>query len=69
MTRVETARPLTTVTPNGANDSEPSPRHPKYGEGTVYKREGEGEDAKITVQFPRFGLKKLVERFAQLERA
>ena len=44
-------------------------RHPKYGEGTVYKREGEGDDAKITVQFPRFGLKKLVERFAQLERA
>jgi DNA helicase-2/ATP-dependent DNA helicase PcrA len=44
-------------------------RHPKYGEGTVYQREGEGEDAKITVQFPRFGLKKLVERYAQLERA
>jgi len=44
-------------------------RHPKYGEGTVYQREGEGEDAKITVQFPRFGLKKLVEKYAQLERA
>jgi DNA helicase-2/ATP-dependent DNA helicase PcrA len=43
-------------------------RHPKYGEGTVYQREGEGEDAKITVQFPRFGLKKLVEKYAQLER-
>jgi DNA helicase-2/ATP-dependent DNA helicase PcrA len=43
--------------------------HPKYGEGTVYKREGDGEDAKITVQFPRFGLKKLVEKFAQLEKA
>jgi DNA helicase-2/ATP-dependent DNA helicase PcrA len=43
-------------------------RHPKYGEGTVYKREGEGEDAKITVQFLRFGLKKLVEKYAQLER-
>jgi DNA helicase II / ATP-dependent DNA helicase PcrA len=43
-------------------------RHPKYGEGTVYKREGDGEDAKITVQFPRFGLKKLVEKYAQLER-
>jgi DNA helicase-2/ATP-dependent DNA helicase PcrA len=42
-------------------------RHPKYGEGTVYQREGEGEDAKITVQFPRFGLKKLVEKYAQLE--
>jgi len=44
-------------------------RHPKYGEGTVYQREGEGEEAKITVQFPRFGLKKLVEKYAQLEKA
>jgi DNA helicase-2/ATP-dependent DNA helicase PcrA len=44
-------------------------RHPKYGEGVVYQREGEGESAKITVQFPRFGLKKLVEKYAQLERA
>jgi DNA helicase-2/ATP-dependent DNA helicase PcrA len=43
-------------------------RHPKYGEGTVYRREGEGEEAKITVQFSRFGLKKLVEKYAQLER-
>jgi DNA helicase-2/ATP-dependent DNA helicase PcrA len=44
-------------------------KHPKYGEGTVYRREGDGEDAKITVQFPRFGLKKLVEKYAQLEKA
>jgi DNA helicase-2/ATP-dependent DNA helicase PcrA len=44
-------------------------RHPKYGEGTVYKREGDGDDAKITVQFPKVGLKKLVEKFAQLEKA
>jgi len=44
-------------------------RHPKYGEGTVFKREGEGDDAKITVQFPGFGLKKLVEKYAQLEKA
>ncbi|HKD92770.1 MAG TPA: 3'-5' exonuclease, partial [Terriglobales bacterium] len=43
-------------------------RHPKYGEGTVFKREGEGEQAKLTVQFPRFGVKKLVEKYAQLER-
>jgi DNA helicase-2/ATP-dependent DNA helicase PcrA len=42
-------------------------RHPKYGEGTVYQREGDGEEAKLTVQFPRFGLKKLVEKYAQLE--
>ena len=44
-------------------------KHPKYGEGMVYKREGDGEDAKITVQFPRYGLKKLVEKYAQLEKA
>ena len=44
-------------------------RHPKYGEGTVYRREGDGEDAKITVQFAKFGLKKLVEKYAQLEKA
>jgi DNA helicase II / ATP-dependent DNA helicase PcrA len=43
-------------------------KHPKYGEGVVYRREGEGENAKITVQFPRFGLKKLVEKYAHLER-
>src|SRR6202007_1291663 len=44
-------------------------RHPKYGEGTVYQREGDGEDAKITVQFPRFGLKKLVEKYAHVAKA
>jgi len=44
-------------------------RHPKYGEGTVYQREGDGEEAKLTVQFLRHGLKKLVEKYAQLEKA
>ena len=43
-------------------------RHPKYGEGTVAGRDGDGEDAKITVQFQGHGIKKLVEKFAQLER-
>ncbi len=42
-------------------------RHPKYGMGTVFRREGEGDDAKITVQFEGHGVKKLVEKFAQLE--
>ena len=42
--------------------------HPKYGTGTVVRREGEGDDAKITVSFPRYGLKKLVEKFAGLKR-
>jgi DNA helicase-2/ATP-dependent DNA helicase PcrA len=43
-------------------------RHPKYGDGIVFRREGDGEDAKITVQFSKFGVKKLVEKFAQLEK-
>ncbi|HEY7353642.1 MAG TPA: 3'-5' exonuclease, partial [Terriglobales bacterium] len=57
--------------PKGRRGFRPGQRvkHPKYGEGTVYQREGEGEEAKITVQFPRFGLKKLVEKYAQLEKA
>ena len=43
-------------------------RHPKYGEGMVFQREGDGDDAKITVQFTKHGVKKLVEKFAQLEK-
>ncbi|MFP5268069.1 MAG: hypothetical protein ACLGQU_11980, partial [Acidobacteriota bacterium] len=43
-------------------------RHPKYGEGVIFSREGDGEDAKLTVQFRGHGMKKLVEKFAQLER-
>jgi DNA helicase-2/ATP-dependent DNA helicase PcrA len=42
--------------------------HPKYGTGTVVRREGEGDDAKITVNFPGIGLKKLVEKYAGLKR-
>ena len=42
-------------------------RHPKYGLGTVLRREGEGEDAKLTVSFPGYGLKKLVEKFAGIQ--
>jgi DNA helicase-2/ATP-dependent DNA helicase PcrA len=38
--------------------------HPRWGRGTVVRREGEGEYAKITVSFPGYGLKKLLERYA-----
>ncbi len=44
-------------------------RHPSYGIGTIIAIEGEGEDRKITVHFLDYGTKKLVERYAQLERA
>jgi DNA helicase-2/ATP-dependent DNA helicase PcrA len=43
-------------------------RHAKYGEGTIVMREGQGEDAKLTVLFSRHGMKKLMERFANLEK-
>jgi DNA helicase-2/ATP-dependent DNA helicase PcrA len=43
-------------------------RHAKYGEGTVLIREGEGEDAKLTVMFTRHGMKKLMEKFANLQK-
>ena len=39
-------------------------QHPKYGRGTVLRREGDGEDAKLTISFPGYGLKKIVERYA-----
>jgi DNA helicase-2/ATP-dependent DNA helicase PcrA len=41
-------------------------RHPKYGAGVILRREGDGEDAKLTVSFPRHGLKKLIEKYATL---
>jgi DNA helicase-2/ATP-dependent DNA helicase PcrA len=43
-------------------------RHPKYGLGTVLQCDGDDEDAKVVVSFPGYGTKKLVERFAALER-
>ncbi len=43
-------------------------RHSKYGEGTIVMREGDGDDAKLTVLFQRHGMKKLMEKFANLEK-
>jgi DNA helicase-2/ATP-dependent DNA helicase PcrA len=43
-------------------------RHAKYGEGTILLREGDGEDAKLTVLFARHGMKKLMEKFANLQK-
>jgi DNA helicase-2/ATP-dependent DNA helicase PcrA len=42
-------------------------RHPKYGLGTVLRREGDGDDAKLTVSFQGYGLKKLVEKYAGIQ--
>jgi DNA helicase II / ATP-dependent DNA helicase PcrA len=43
--------------------------HPKYGRGTIVRREGDGPDAKVVVVFDRYGLKKLVEKYAGLKQA
>jgi DNA helicase-2/ATP-dependent DNA helicase PcrA len=43
--------------------------HPKYGTGTIVRREGDGDDAKIVVSFQRHGLKKLVEKYAGLKKS
>jgi DNA helicase-2/ATP-dependent DNA helicase PcrA len=56
--------------PSGATELKKGQRvhHAKYGEGTVLMREGDGEDAKLTVLFSRHGMKKLMEKFANLKK-
>ncbi|MBV8571920.1 MAG: UvrD-helicase domain-containing protein [Acidobacteriaceae bacterium] len=46
------------------SSSGPVVQHPKYGRGVVLRREGEGEDAKLTISFPGYGLKKIVAKYA-----
>jgi DNA helicase-2/ATP-dependent DNA helicase PcrA len=43
-------------------------RHPKYGRGLVLRREGTGDSAKLTVSFPGFGQKKLIENMRDSKR-
>jgi DNA helicase-2/ATP-dependent DNA helicase PcrA len=43
-------------------------RHSKYGRGLVLRREGSGDNVKLTVSFPGFGQKKLIEKYANLEK-
>ena len=44
-------------------------KHAKYGRGLVLRREGAGESTKLTVSFPGYGQKKLVQKYAGLEKA
>jgi len=44
-------------------------KHAKYGRGLVLRREGAGDSVKLTVTFPGFGQKKLVQKYAGLEQA
>ncbi|HVG34599.1 MAG TPA: 3'-5' exonuclease, partial [Pyrinomonadaceae bacterium] len=66
------ASPTSRPTSSGAGgDFSPGShvRHPKYGRGLVLRREGTGDSAKLTVSFPGFGQKKLIEKYAGLEKA
>ncbi|MDA8168757.1 MAG: DUF3553 domain-containing protein [Nitrospiraceae bacterium] len=42
-------------------------KHPKWGVGIVRDCHGEGDEAKVTVNFPNIGVKKLNVKFANLE--
>ena len=43
-------------------------RHDKYGRGLVLRREGSGDNSKLTISFPGFGQKKLIEKYANLQK-
>ena len=64
------SKPLPTA-PSPSNEFTPGSyvKHSKYGRGLVLRREGAGESAKLTVSFPGYGQKKLVEKYAGLEKA
>jgi DNA helicase-2/ATP-dependent DNA helicase PcrA len=67
----KTQVPLSSSTNTTSGDFVPGSyvRHSKYGRGLVLRREGAGESTKLTVSFPGYGQKKLVEKYANLERA
>jgi len=44
-------------------------KHAKYGRGLVLRREGVGDSLKLTVTFPGYGQKKLIQKYAGLEQA
>ncbi|MEJ7616992.1 MAG: hypothetical protein WKF30_08545, partial [Pyrinomonadaceae bacterium] len=65
----DAAPKLSTPTAAGEFPAGTHVQHPKYGRGLVLRREGTGDSAKLTVSFPGFGQKKLVEKYAGLTRA
>ena len=42
-------------------------KHPKYGNGTILRTEGDGDDMKLTISFMSHGLKKMIAKYAELE--
>ncbi len=66
--QAKTTLPKAPAAPNRPGQTGTVVEHPKYGTGTIVRREGEGEDAKVVVIFRRHGMKKLVEKYAGLKK-
>ena len=66
-----TNKPSQPASPSTSTEFTPGSyvKHSKYGRGLVLRREGAGESTKLTVSFPGYGQKKLVEKYAGLEKA
>ncbi len=41
--------------------------HPRFGRGMVLRQEGEGDEAKLTINFQDYGLRKMVVKYASLK--
>lgn len=62
------AKPVTSHTDQSVFKPGTYVKHEKYGQGLILRREGSGDNAKLTVSFPGFGQKKLIEKYANLEK-
>jgi hypothetical protein len=40
-------------------------RHAKFGNGTILRTEGDGDDMKLTISFMTHGLKKMIAKYAE----
>ena len=66
--QARTESPKVPLAPKRPSQTGTVVEHAKYGTGTIVRREGEGDDAKVVVSFQRHGLKKLVEKYAGLRK-
>jgi DNA helicase-2/ATP-dependent DNA helicase PcrA len=65
----EETKPITS-SPKSSTGLKPGDRvrHAKYGVGLILRREEASDSAKLTISFPGFGQKKLIEKHAGLEK-